>query len=197
MSLTFSSIQPKELVQLISFNLDSSSYNRIWMTSWILWNRCTVCQGYRVTTGKCLQHLLLYFKDLLSGRLPPVEEEIVAVEDSMAARTSEQHAQRRSDFQLSDHSPYCASTCSNSVATASTVVAASTPQTLLNYLQMDQSSPSYISPQFTNANRTLNNQQQSQPMQQYPQPQEQLQLQTHPNELHFNQAKASSSSSEV
>ena len=106
------------------------------------------------------------------------------MEDSLAGRTSDHHAQRRNDYQLQDHhSPYCASTSTSPIAAAST---ASTPQTLLNYLQMEQSGPSYLSnPQFSHAHhRTLTAQQ---PQQQYQQqPQEQLQRQSHLNEPIFN-----------
>lgn len=140
--------------------------------------------------------------DLLSGRLPPVEEEIVAVEDSLAGRTSDHLAHRRNDFQLHDHSPYCASTSTSSVAVAASAATASAPQTLLNYLQMDQASPSYLlSPQFSHAHRSLTTQQHSQSQQQYQQhSQEQLQLQQQPqlNETVFSHApKATSTSLQV
>lgn len=131
--------------------------------------------------------------DLLSGRLPPVEEEIVAVEESLTGRSSDQLAQRRNDFQLHDHSPYCAST-STSPATAAAAATASGSQSLLNYLQMDQSGSSYLtSPQFSHAHKILVGQQQhqqhqhSQSQQQYQQQQQpQLQRQPHINEATFS-----------
>ena len=141
---------------------------------------------------------------MLSGRLPPVEEEIVAVEDSIAGRASDQLIQRRNDFQLHDHSPYCASTSTTPVSAATIVVTSSSPQTLLNYMQMDQSNPSYLSnPQFANAHRSLASQQQSRPQQQqqyHLPPQEQIQRQPHLNEpvfSHPTKMSPSTSSSQV
>lgn len=126
--------------------------------------------------------------DLLSGRLPPVEEEIVAVEDSIAGRTSDQLTHRRNDFQLHENSPYCASTSTTPVSAAAIVVTASSPQPLLNYFQMDQSSSSYLSnPQLGNSHRHLTNHQNTRPLPQYhQQSQEQLQQQPLVNESAFS-----------
>lgn len=128
------------------------------------------------------------FLDLLSGRLPPVEEEIVAVEDSIAGRTSDQLTHRRNDFQLHENSPYCASTSTTPVSAAAIVVTASSPQPLLNYFQMDQSSSSYLSnPQLGNSHRHLTNHQNTRPLPQYhQQSQEQLQQQPLVNESAFS-----------
>ena len=141
---------------------------------------------------------------MLSGRLPPVEEEIVAVEDSISGRSSDQLTQRRNDFQSHDHSPYCASTSTTPVSAAMIVVTSSLPQTLLNYMQVDQSNSSYLSnPQFANAHRSLTSQQQSRQQQQqqfHLQTQEQIQRQPHLNEPVFNHSTkidASPSSSQV
>ena len=144
----------------------------------------------------------------MSGRLPPVEEEIVAVEDSLAGRVSDQHNnQRRHDFQLQDHSPYCASIPTSSV-TSVVATTVSTPHTLLNYLQMDHFGSSYLTnQQFNSAHRTtVALQQQTQPQQQQQQQQqyqhltqEQSQLQRQPivNESVFTQPVKVSSQVQV
>lgn len=106
--------------------------------------------------------------ELLSGRLPPVEEEIVAVEDTLARKAAldhhnhqqqeQHHRQQRQDYVVHEPSPYCASA---SVPAANSIPPATQP-TLLNYLQMDTPSQSYASSlQFDHARQSAPNQAQS------------------------------------